>query len=88
MNKLIINIIIYAVTALLIFGGGMYTNSKLQRPIELKCPECPDLKCPPNVSVNTLNLDEVRKLKIRGGFVYSPVFNGDVQMVVEKDTIK
>lgn len=76
------------VSAVSLFFGGMFTNSKLQRKVELKCPECPSMKCPPNVSVNSLSMEELRKMKIRGGFTYSPVFNGEVIMLVDpKDTV-
>lgn len=81
-----IQIIIYVVSAVVLFGGGMITNSKLQRPIKLECPPCPDLKCPPNVTVNTLPLDEVKKLKIRGGFTFAPVYNGSVIMQNASDS--
>ncbi|HRO76126.1 MAG TPA: hypothetical protein PLP27_08280 [Crocinitomicaceae bacterium] len=86
MNKIAINVIIYAVMAGLLFFGGMLANSKMQRPVKLECPPCPDLKCPPNVQVNTLPLDEVRKMKIKGGFTFAPVYNGTV--VMSADTLK
>lgn len=79
-----IQILIYVVASILLFGGGMFTNSKLQRPIKLECPPCPDLKCPPNVTVNTLSLNELKKLKIRGGFTFSPVYNGSVYLKTDE----
>lgn len=80
--------ILFGISGVLIFFAGMFANSKLQREIKLSCPECPDLKCPPNVQVNSLPLDEVRKMKIKGGFTFAPVYNGDVMMVNERDTVK
>lgn len=85
MNK----IYIYIIGALIVFGGGLFTGFKLQKPPVVKvpvCPECPDLihKCPPTIKVQTLDLDKVRKIK--GDFTFSPVYNGDVYMV--KDTTK
>lgn len=80
MNRILLNIIIGAVVSAGLFFAGMFTNSKLQRPVKLECPPCPDLKCPPNVTVNTLSLDELKKLKIRGGFTFSPVYNGSVYL--------
>lgn len=70
--------LIYVLAGASMFFLGMLANSRMQRDIKLECPECPDLRCPPNVSVNSLNLEELKKMKIRGGFVYSPVYNGDV----------
>jgi hypothetical protein len=75
-----VQIIIYVISAILLFGGGMLTNSKMQRPIKLECPPCPNIKCPPNVTVNTLSLDDLKKLKIKGGFTFSPVYNGSVYL--------
>lgn len=69
-------ILLYVACGIIIFFGGMFTNSKLQREIKLECPECPDLKCPPNVSVNTLSLDDLRRMRVKGDFIYSPVFSG------------
>ena len=85
MNK----IYIYIIGALIIFGGGLFTGFKLQKPPIVKvpdCPDCPDLihKCPPTIEVQTLDLDRVRKIK--GDFTFSPVYNGDVYM--RKDTCK
>lgn len=81
-------ILIYVVVSVGIFFTGMFTNSRMQREIKLDCPKCPDLKCPPNVQVNALNLEELKRLKIKGGFTYSPVYNGDVIQQNECDTIK
>lgn len=83
MNRIFINIIIGAIASAGLFFGGMYANSKMQRPIKLDCPQCPpcpDMKCPPNVTVNTLSLDELKNLKIKGGFTFSPVYNGSVYL--------
>jgi hypothetical protein len=82
MNKLYI----YIIGALIIFGGGLFTGFKLQKPPIVKVPDCPDLihKCPPSIKVQSLDLDGIRKIK--GSFTFSPVYNGDVYMV--SDSIK
>jgi len=86
-NKEIMNkLYIYIIGALIIFGGGLFTGFKLQKPPIVKVPDCPDLihKCPPTIQVQTLDLDRVRRIK--GDFTFSPVYNGDVYM--RKDTCK
>ena len=76
-------------TTALIYAGmsgliiGIIIGIKLQKQPKL---ECPDLihECPPNVEINTLDLTDIRKIK--GGFVFSPTYNGDV--IMKCDTIK
>jgi len=89
MNKTLITVIAYAVVSAGIFGAGMFANSKLQRPIKLSCPPCPEMKCPPNVQVNTLPLQELKKMKIKGGFQFAPVYNGTIYLVTtSSDTLE
>jgi len=79
--------LIYIIIGLLIFGGGLFTGFKLQKPVTVKCPdliETPCPECPPAIEVQTLDLDKVRKIK--GDFTFSPVYNGDVYM--RKDTCR
>lgn len=80
-------ILIYVISVIIIFGGGLLTGFKLQKPVTVKCPdliETPCPPCPPSIKVQSLDLDGVRKIK--GSFTFSPVYNGDVYMV--SDSVK
>ena len=79
-------------TTALIYAGmsgliiGIIIGLKLQSKPTIELPKCPDLihECPPNIEVNTLDLTDIRKIK--GGFVFSPTYNGDV--IMKCDTVK
>lgn len=71
------------IIAIAIFFAGMLTQFKLTKTPVLNCPEivlpkCPDCNCPPNVSVQQLDTESLRKIK--GDFVYQPQFSGTVIM--------
>ena len=68
------------------FGGGMFANYKMTKAPICNCPEITIPKCPPSIEVQSLDLERIRKIK--GDFTFSPVYNGDVYMVNEKDTSK
>lgn len=88
MSKIYSYLIIGIVGSAVVFFAGMYTQHKLAPAIVVSCPPCPTLRCPPNVTVNSLPLDEVRKLKIKGGFTFAPVYNGTVMVMDSgKDTL-
>lgn len=84
------NIILTIIALLIGTILGIFTQSKLSKPPQFKCPEviCPDLihNCPPNVTIQQLDLDNIRKIK--GGFQYSPTFSGTVIMKLDTTKIK
>jgi hypothetical protein len=56
--------------------GGFFTYKyTIKTP---KCPDlvCPTVNCPPNVNVQQLDLDKIKKIK--GDFTYSPTFTGTI----------
>jgi hypothetical protein len=67
------------------FGGGMLTHAKLFKQ-EVKIPPCPDCNCPPNVSIQQLDMSTIRKIK--GDFTYSPKYDGTVIMNNCQDSTK
>lgn len=74
------------VIAVVCFGAGMGLQYKLTREPVIKIPPCPDCNCPPNVSVQQLDMNAIRKVK--GDFVYSPEYSGTIIMNNCNDTIK
>ena len=64
------------------FGAGMLTHNKLFKQ-EINIPDC---NCPPNVSIQQLDMSMIRKIK--GDFLYSPEFRGTVIMNNCNDTTK
>ena len=73
------------VIAIVCFGGGMLTHAKLFKQ-KIDIPPCPDCNCPPNVSVQQLDMNAIKKVK--GDFVYSPEYSGTIIMNNCNDTIK
>lgn len=59
------------------FGAGMLTHAKLFKQ-EIKIPPCPDCNCPPNVSIQQLDMGLLKKW--RGVFTYSPEYSGTIIM--------
>jgi hypothetical protein len=75
------------ISILLGIGIGIMIGVKISpKPVIPPCPECPDLihTCTPAIEVQSLDLDNVRKIK--GDFTFSPVYNGDV--IMKTDTCK
>lgn len=68
------------------FGGGMLTHAKLFDK-EIKIPPCPEIpKCPPTNKIQTIDFNKLKRIK--GNVTIEQVFNGDVYLVTENDTIK
>lgn len=76
---------IWAAVSVIIFVAGLGTRSLfIQAPI---C-NCPELKIPKQqaaMEVNTMDISELRKLKIKGGFTYSPSFHADEIVIVQSN---
>lgn len=66
--------------------GGIFAGAKMAKAPVCNCPEVVIPKCPPNIEVQSLDLERIRKIK--GNFTFSPVYNGDVYMVNGDDTTK
>lgn len=66
--------------------SGIIGGARIAKAPICNCPELVIPKCPPNIEVQSLDLERIRKIK--GDFTFSPVYNGDVYMVNGKDTIK
>lgn len=86
MRKILIYVLVFSIG---LSGGMVLNNVTTKQPVlEHKCPEYkqPILnhKCNPAVEVQSLDLDNIRKIK--GNFTYSPVYNGDV--IQKIDTCK
>lgn len=78
---------IFIIIAVLSFGGGMLTHAKLFKQ-KIEIPPCPDCNCPPAIQINGLDISELRKMKIRGGFNYSPTFQADkINIIQSNDSI-
>ena len=79
-----IKLIVIAVSALA--GGicGVFGGIKMAKPAVCNCPEIP--KCPPTNKIQTIDFDKLRRIK--GNVTIEQVFNGDVYMITENDTIK
>lgn len=63
----------FLIAFLLGAGCGLYLKKYLDKPVEFKCP---DLKCPPNVTVQQLDMSEIKRIK--GDFNYQPTFSGTI----------
>ncbi len=84
-----IKLIIPIVIAVVLYFAGMFTQSKLTKQPICNCPEVNIPKCPSAVSVNGMDISELKKLKIRGGFQYSPTFQADNMYIIQgADTSK
>jgi hypothetical protein len=83
MNTRILIPIITGVT--MMFSGMILQNRITKAPI-CNCPELPIINippCPEAISLQGLDLEEVKKLKIRGGFNYSPSFQAENLYIVQ-----
>ena len=56
--------------------AGVYFKKFTEKSITLKCPEMPTVNCPPNVTVQQLDMTDLKK--IRGGFTYAPTYQGTI----------
>lgn len=72
--------------AILCFGSGMFLSHKLTKAPICNCPDINIPKCPPSNKIQTIDFDKLRKIK--GNVNLEQVFNGDVYLITEKDTIK
>ncbi len=84
-----LKIAIPVITLLVGVAGGMFTGAKIQKAPVCNCPELPTInipKCPPLVRIQSIDVEKLRKVK--GDFVFAPVYNGSVYMVDGNDTTK
>lgn len=74
----------YLTPALIGLALGIVGAPWVQRPPS--CPACPDLECPPNVSIsmNPLDLNDIRRFK--GDITQTTTVHGDVYLICENDT--
>lgn len=84
-------IIPVALSAVMLFTG-MFINNRITKAPICNCPELPTINippCPEAVEIQGLDISELKKLKIRGGFEYSPNFQAENLYIIQgKDTSK
>lgn len=80
------NIKLIVIVCSVLVGGicGVIGGVRMAKSPVCNCPEIP--KCPPTNKIQTIDFNKLKR--IRGNVTIEQVFNGDVYMVTENDTIK
>lgn len=83
-----IKLIVIALSVLSGGTAGVITGIKMAKEPVCNCPEIKMPKQQSALKVNSIDVSELKKLKIRGGFTYSPTFQADQITIVQSDTTK